>query len=158
MSKQEDWLNKYLGFDSKYLEDLDCLEENVKKIVDNNQSKDEKYKVLNVIKAEKKFLIEVNTNSNYVTLIIGVITSIIALLTLSSTNVTSVLSNRASNNIALNKYAVGVGVSIILTIFAIYILYIVITKNLNKISKKIRTLEYIELELERLCKDLDSEK
>lgn len=158
MSKQEDWLNKYLGFDSKYLEDLDCLEENVKKIVDNNQSKDEKYKVLNVIKAEKKFLIEVNTNSNYVTLIIGVITSIIALLTLSSTNVTSVLSNRASYNIALNKYAVGVGVSIILTIFAIYILYIVITKNLNKISKKIRTLEYIELELERLCKDLDSEK
>lgn len=158
MSKQKDCLKKYLGFDLDEFYDIENLDEGVKKISGSDKFNEDKYKVLNVIKAEKKFLIEVNTNSNYVTLTIGVITSIIALLTLSSKNVTSVLSNRASNYIALNKYAVGVGVSIILTIFAIYILYIVITKNLNKISKKIRALEYIELELERLCKDLDSEK
>ena len=52
MSKQEDCLKKYLGFDQKDLENSDNLDENVKSIVDNNQSKYDKQKALNAIKSD----------------------------------------------------------------------------------------------------------
>lgn len=148
MSKQDDYLKKYLGFDPKYLEDLDYLDENVKKIVDNNQSKDEKYKVLNAIKSERHFLEQPDTPN---TVILSIMTITIMIYTMLFDNIFKFIDKLGDS--ALIFFIVVLSISSILILVLLYRIVIKFPKENKKKNEMIKALHYIELELERICND-----
>lgn len=151
MSKQDDYLKKYLGFDPKYLEDLDYLDENVKKIVDNNQSKDEKYKVLNAIKSERHFLEQPDTPN---TVILSIMTITIMIYTMLFDNIFKFIDKLGDS--ALIFFIVVLSISSILILVLLYRIVIKFPKADKRKKEKIKALHYIELELERICNDSES--
>lgn len=151
MSKQEDFLKKYLGFDPKYLEDLDNLDENVKRIVDKNQSKDEKYKALNAIKSEKHFLEKPDTPN---TVILSLMTITIMIYIMFFDNIFKFIDKL--DNGALIFLIVVLSISTIAILVILFSLVIKFPKENKRKNEKIKALHYIELELERICNDSES--
>lgn len=151
MSKQDDYLKKYLGFDPKYLEDLDYLDENVKKIVDNNQSKDEKYKVLNAIKSERHFLEQPDTPN---TVILALMNITIMIFIMFFDNMFKLKEWLGDNG---QKFLIIVlGISTLAILFLLLRVVIKFPKVDKRKNEKIKALHYIELELERICNDSES--
>ena len=151
MSKREDCMKKYFGFDPKYLEDLDNLDENVKRIVDNNQSKDEKYKALNAIKSEKHFLEQPDTPN---TVILSLMTITIMIYIMFFDNIFKFIDKL--DNGAPIFLIVVLSISAIAILVILFSLVIKFPKENKRKNEKIKALHYIELELERICNDSES--
>lgn len=151
MSKQEDFLKKHLGFDQKDLEDFDNLDEEVKKIINVNPSKYDKNKVLNAIKAECNYLNRNLENSNPSSISIFTLGQILAFFVLCFEILISMIKDDGHIGILL--------VYLVVSLLIILILEWMnknATKEFNTKNENLKKLEYIKLELERICKNSES--
>lgn len=150
MSKQEDYLKKYLGFDLKDLEDLYNLDEIVKSIVEKNQSKDDKQKALNAIRAEYNYLNRNLDNSK---------SSSISIFTLGQILVLFAVCFDVINSMIKDGH-IGISLFHIVAILAIILILECISKNatkeFNTKNENLKKLDYIKSELERICKNSES--
>lgn len=146
MSKHEDNLDKYLEMDTKNLDDLDNLDKNVKRIVENYQSKDAIQKVLNAIRAEKHFLEQPDTPN---TVILSIMTITIMIYTMFFDNIFKFIDKLGDS--ALIFFIVVLSISSIVILVLLYRIVIKFPKENKKKNEMIKALHYIELELERIC-------
>lgn len=146
MSKHEDNLDKYLEMDTKNLDDLDNLDKNVKRIVENYQSKDAIQKVLNAIRAEKHFLEQPDTPN---TVILSIMTITIMIYTMFFDNIFKFVDKLGDS--VLIFFIVVLSISSIVILVLLYKIVIKIPKENKRKNEMIKALHYIELELERIC-------
>lgn len=142
-------LKNYIDIDEIRIDQKVCIDWKIKKIAKTENFKEDKYKVLNAIKAEKNFLQQPNTNDSF----IGITTMAIMILTIFSGIVSTMYEKKED-----------CGILIVITILfvAMTIILFILLRTLNNMTKvnrrkneKIEILEYIELELERLYFDKD---
>lgn len=142
-------LKNYIDIDKFRIDQKICIDRKIKKIAKTKNFKEDKYKVLNAIKAEKNFLQQPNTNDSS----IGITTMAIMILTIFSGIVSTMYEKKED-----------CGILIVITILfvAMTIILFILLRTLNNMTKvnrrkneKIEILEYIELELERLYFDKD---
>lgn len=151
MSKHENNLDKYLEMDTKNLDNLDNLDKNVKRIVENYQSKDVIQKVLNAIRAEKHFLEQPDTPN---TVILSIMTITIMIYTMFFDNIFKFIDKLGDS--ALIFFIVVLSISSIVILVLLYRIVIKFPKENKKKNEMIKALHYIELELERICNDSES--
>lgn len=151
MSKHEENLDKYLGFDTKYLDDLDNLDKNVKRIIGKNPSKVDKQKALNTIRAERHFLEQPDTPN---TVILSIMTITIMIYIMFFDNIFKFIDKQ--DNGALIFLIVVLLISTIAILVILFSLVIKFPKENKRKNEKIKALHYIELELERICNDSES--
>lgn len=146
MSKHEENLDKFLGFDTKYLDDLDNLDKNIKRIIDKNPSKDDKQRALNIITAECNYLNRNLENSNSSSISIFTLGQILAFFVLCFEILISMIKDDGHIGILLVYLVVSLLIILILEWMSKNA-----TKEFNTKNENLKKLEYIKLELERIC-------
>lgn len=142
-------LKNYIDIDKFRIDQKVCIDWKIKKIAKTENFKEDKYKVLNAIKAEKNFLKQPNTNDSS----IGIMTMAIMILTIISSIVSMLFERKDSIWFLL--------IILVLLLFILFILLhllcisIKMPKENRRRNEKIEILEYIELEIERLYFDKD---
>lgn len=142
-------LKNYIDIDKFRIDQKICIDRKIKKIAKTENFKEDKYKVLNAIKAKKNFLKQPNTNDSS----IGIMTMAIMILTI-ITDIVSMLYEKNEDIFIL----VAILILLIAILFILLILLstsIKMPKENRRRNEKIEILEYIELEIERLYFDKD---
>lgn len=142
-------LKNYIDIDEIRIDQKVCIDWKIKKIAKTENFKEDKYKVLNAIKAEKNFLKQPNTNDSS----IGIMTMAIMILAV-ITDIVSMLYEK-NEDIFILVVILFLLVSIMIMLFILLSTSISMPKENRRRNEKIEILEYIEFEFQRLYFDKD---